>query len=109
MPSLAGLKCGGHRPPLQVFLGLGWGAFEDVFRFGKGAMLAFGEAGGFVADGGGAGLAGDGEIEKHQGRRFSAASITQAFSMRWRCASGCLAESIQLIKSLRSTGVRSLH
>jgi hypothetical protein len=48
-------------------------------------------------------------IEKHQGRRFPAASITQAFSIRRLCASGCLAESIQLIKSLRSIGVRSLH
>jgi hypothetical protein len=43
------------------------------------------------------------------GRRFPAASITQAFSIRRLCASGCLAESIQLIKSLRSIGVRSLH
>jgi hypothetical protein len=49
------------------------------------------------------------EIEKHQGRRFPAASITQAFSIRRLCASGCLAESIQLMKSLRAIGVRSLH
>src|SRR5207244_4421243 len=49
------------------------------------------------------------EIEKHQGRRFPAASIEQAFSIRRLCASGCSAESIQLIKSLRSIGVRSLH
>jgi hypothetical protein len=48
-------------------------------------------------------------LEKHQGRRFPAASIEQAFSIRRLCVSGCLAESIQLIKSLRSTGVRSLH
>ena len=48
-------------------------------------------------------------LEKHQGRRFPAASIEQAFSIRRLCASGCLAESIQLIKSLRSIGVRSLH
>jgi hypothetical protein len=48
-------------------------------------------------------------VEKHQGRRFPAASITQAFSIRRLCLSGSLAESIQLIKSLRSTGVRSLH
>ena len=48
-------------------------------------------------------------VEKHQGRRFPAASIEQAFSIRRLCASGCLAESIQLIKSLRSIGVRSLH
>jgi hypothetical protein len=47
--------------------------------------------------------------EKHQGRRFPAASIEQAFSIRRLCVSGCLAESIQLIKSLRSIGVRSLH
>ena len=46
---------------------------------------------------------------KNQGRRFPAASITQAFSIRRLCASGCLAEFIQLIKSLRSIGVRSLH
>src|SRR5438067_7061862 len=45
----------------------------------------------------------------NQGRRFPAASITQVFSIRRLCASGCLAESIQLIKSLRSVGVRSLH
>jgi hypothetical protein len=48
-------------------------------------------------------------LEKHQGRRFPAASIEQAFSIRRLCASGCLAESIQPIKSLRSIGVRSLH
>ena len=49
------------------------------------------------------------EIEKHQGRRFPAASMSQAFSIRRLCVAGCLAESIQLIKSLRSIGVRSLH
>src|SRR5213080_4487225 len=49
------------------------------------------------------------EIEKHQGRRFPAASIEQAFSILRLRVSGCLAESIQLIKSLRSIGVRSLH
>ena len=42
-------------------------------------------------------------------RRFPAASIEQAFSIRLLCASGSFAESIQLIKSLRSSGVRSLH
>jgi hypothetical protein len=45
----------------------------------------------------------------NHGRRFPPASIEQAFSIRRLCASGCLAESIQLIKSLRSIGVRSLH
>jgi hypothetical protein len=49
------------------------------------------------------------EMEKHQGRRFPAASTTQAFSIRRLCAAGSLAESIQLIKSLRSIDVRSLH
>src|SRR6266446_4381915 len=48
-------------------------------------------------------------IEKHQGRRFPAISIEQAFSIRRLRVSGCLAESIQLIKSLRAIGVRSLH
>jgi hypothetical protein len=48
-------------------------------------------------------------IEKHQGRRFPAVSIAQAFSIRRLCVSGCLAESIQLIKSLRAIGVSSLH
>src|SRR5260370_17445886 len=49
------------------------------------------------------------KIEKHQGRRFPAASIEQAFSIRRLSVSGCLAESIQLIKSLRPIGVKSLH
>src|SRR5438128_6896628 len=44
-----------------------------------------------------------------QGRRFPAISIEQAFSIRRLRVSGCLAESIQLIKSLRAIGVRSLH
>src|SRR6266404_5558743 len=48
-------------------------------------------------------------IEKHQGRRFPAASIEQALSILRLRVSGCLAESIQLIKSLRAIGVRSLH
>jgi hypothetical protein len=48
-------------------------------------------------------------LEKHQGRRFPAASIEQAFSIRCLRVSGCLAESIQLIKSRRAIGVRSLH
>jgi hypothetical protein len=48
-------------------------------------------------------------LEKHQGRRFPAASIEQAFSIRRLRVSGCLAESIQLIKSLRAIGVRSFH
>ncbi len=41
--------------------------------------------------------------------RYPAASIAQAFSIRRLCASGCLAESIQLIKFLCAIGVRSLH
>src|SRR5437016_11566780 len=45
----------------------------------------------------------------HQGRRLPAASIEQAFSIRRLRVSGCLAESIQLIKSRRAIGVRSLH
>jgi hypothetical protein len=49
------------------------------------------------------------EIKKYQGRRFPTASISQAFSIRRLCASDCLAESIQLIKSLRSIGVSPLH
>ena len=36
-------------------------------------------------------------------------SIEQAFSIRRRRVSGCLAESSQLMKSLRAIGVRSLH
>jgi hypothetical protein len=36
-------------------------------------------------------------------------SIEQAFSIRRLRVSDCLAESIQLIKSLRAIGVRSLH
>src|SRR5438128_6290702 len=44
-----------------------------------------------------------------QGRRFPAASIEQAFSIRRFRVSSCLAESIQLMKSLRAIGVRSCH
>ena len=48
-------------------------------------------------------------LEKHQGRRFPAASIEQALSIRRLRVSGCLADSIQLIKSRRAISVRSLH
>jgi hypothetical protein len=46
---------------------------------------------------------------RNQERRFPAASIAQAFSIRRLCISGSLTESIQAMKSLRSIGVRSLH
>src|SRR5205823_4330400 len=42
-------------------------------------------------------------------RRFPAASIEQALSIRRLRVSSCLAESIQLIKSRRAIGVRSFH
>src|SRR5205085_1862381 len=48
-------------------------------------------------------------IEKQQGRRLPAASIEPALSIRRRRVSDCLAASIQLIKSLRAIGVKSLH
>ena len=48
-------------------------------------------------------------LEKHQGRRFPAASIEAALSILRLRVCGCLADSIQLTKSLRAIGVRSLH
>ena len=50
-----------------------------------------------------------GRTKTNQGRRFPAASSEQTFSIRRLWACGSLAESIQLIKSRRSIGVRSLH
>src|SRR5947207_15003506 len=49
------------------------------------------------------------DLSKQQGRRFPAASIEQAFLIRRVRVSGCLAEVIQWIQSLRALGVMSDH
>src|ERR1044071_5942313 len=46
---------------------------------------------------------------KQQTRRFPAASIEQVFLIRRARVSGCLAELIQWIQSLRALGVMSDH
>src|SRR5215831_9714174 len=50
-----------------------------------------------------------GTIAKQHGRRFPAASLLGILSIRRFLVSDCLAESIHVIKSLRASGVRSLH
>src|SRR5438067_11297933 len=49
------------------------------------------------------------DLSKQQTRRFPAASIEQAFLIRRVRVSGCLAEMIQWIQSLRALGVMSDH
>src|SRR5437867_10411970 len=46
---------------------------------------------------------------KQQTRRFPAASIAQAFLIRRARVSGCLADTIQWIQSLRAMSVMSDH
>lgn len=49
------------------------------------------------------------KAEKHQGRRFPDASAKQAFFTRRSRVSLSFTPSIQLIKSLRASGVKSFH